>query len=188
MTKNINEMMCLDIYLSSLNVQELKAVDFESNSETIQTMPLLSWDIYSEYRFSQLKELQRNQDILNVKALAQKFKWNVDVNDLFKEESFEAIVVTDFNQKIIWVNDGFKEMTGYSRNETLNRTPGFLQGPETSLEVKERIRIKLSGITPFKEVIVNYKKNKETYECEVKIFPLFNEKTTHFIALEKRVI
>lgn len=188
MTKNINKMMCLDLYLSSLNEEELKAVDFENNVETFQTMPLLSWDIYSDYRLSQLKELQRNQDILYVKALAQKFNWIVDIDELFKEESFEAIVLTDLNQKIIWVNDGFREMTGYFRKEVLHRTPGFLQGPKTSLEVKERIRIKLSGTAAFKEVIVNYKKNKEDYKCEVKIFPLYNEKTTHFIALENRVI
>lgn len=188
MTKNINEMMCLDLYLSSLNEHELKAIDFENNFETIPTMPLLSWDIYTDYRFSQLIQLQRNQDILKVKALAQEFNWNVDVNELFKEEIFEAIVVTDLKQKIIWINKGFTEMTGYSRKEALNRTPGFLQGPKTSLEVKERIQIKLLGMTPFKEIIINYKKNREAYECEVKIFPLYNEKTTHFMALEKRVI
>lgn len=188
MTKNLNNMMCLDIYLSSLNKDELEALEDGINSENIQTMPLLSWDIYSDYHFDQLEELKRTQDILKVKALAQKLNWRVDINELFEKEIFEAIVVTDLNQKIIWINEGFTEMTGYSKKETLNRTPRFLQGPKSCSDAKERIRSRLSGIEPFTEVITNYKKNKDVYECEVKIFPLYNEETTHFMALEKRVI
>ncbi len=188
MTRNINNMMCLDIYLSSLNQDELEALDDQISAVHVQTLPLLSWDIYSEHHFNQLEELKRNQDILKVKALAQKLNWSVDINALFKKESFEAIVVTDLSQKIIWVNDGFTEMTGYSKKEALDRTPRFLQGPKSCSETKDRMRTKLSGIKPFKEVIINYKKNSDFYECEVKIFPLYNEKTTHFIALEKRVV
>ena len=188
MTNDINNMMCLDIYLSSLNEYQLKAMDDNINSANIQTMPLLSWDIYSDHHFNQLSELNRTQDILKVEALGQKLNWNVDINALFEKESFEAIVVTDINQKIIWVNDGFTEMTGYFKNEALNRTPRFLQGPKSCVDTKDRIRKKLSGIKPFKEVIINYRKNNDAYECEVKIFPLYNEETTHFMALEKLVI
>ncbi|MEO8774075.1 MAG: PAS domain-containing protein [Gelidibacter sp.] len=188
MAKNLNDMMCLDIYLSSLNKEQLEAIDDEINSVNIQTMPLLSWDIYSDYHFSQLKELKRNLDILKVKALARKLNWKVDLNALFEKETFEAIVVTDLNQKIIWVNEGFTEMTGYSKIDALNKTPRFLQGPKSCREAKERIRIKLSGIEPFKEVIINYRKNRDAYECEVKIFPIYNQETTHFIALEKLAI
>ena len=188
MTKNLNNMMCLDIYLSLLNKEELEAVNYEPKFEEIQTMPLMSWDIYSDHHFNQLKELKRAQDILQVKTLGYKLNWNVDINNLFQEEDFEAIVITDLEQKIIWVNDGFTEMTGYSKKEALNKTPRFLQGPETNMGTKERIRTRLAGIEPFKEVITNYKKNRSPYACEVKIFPLYNERTTHYIALEKRVI
>lgn len=188
MKNNLNDMMCLDIYLSSLNKQQLEAIDDKINSAEVQTMPLLSWDIYSDYHFNQLIESKRNQDILKIQDLARKLNWKVDINALFNKETFEAIVVTDLNQKIIWVNEGFTEMTGYSKIDALNKTPRFLQGPKSCREAKERIRIKLSGVEPFKEVIVNYKKNRDAYECEVKIFPLCNEEITHYIALEKLAI
>ena len=188
MIKKLNDMMCLDIYLSSLKEHELKAVDNEMNFRNIQPTPLLGWDIYSDYHFNQLRELKKAQDILKIKALSQKLNWRLDIDELFKFEEFEAIVVTDLNQKIIWVNEGFTEMTGYSKSEALNKTPRFLQGPKSCIEAKERIRTKLSGIEPFTEVIINYQKNKDVYKCEVKIFPLYNEKTTHYMALEKRVI
>lgn len=188
MTKKLNEMLCLDIYLSSLDEQELEAIDDEIHSNKVQALPLLSWDIYCNHHFNQLKKLKRDQDILKVTTLARKLCWTIDVNRLFKDEDFEAIVVTDLNQNIIWVNEGFTEMTGYSKNEALDKTPRFLQGPKSSIEAKERIRKKLSGKEPFTEVIINYKKDGAVYECEVKIFPLHNEQTSHFIALEKRVI
>lgn len=188
MTNKLINMMCLDIYLSSLNELELKALDLNSNFKSVGGMPLLSWDLYSDQHFHQLREFKRNQDILKIKDLAQTLNWTSDINKLFKNEKFEAIIVTDLRQNIIWVNDGFTEMTGYSKKEALHKTPQFLQGPKSCNIVKERIRIGLSGIEPFTEVISNYRKNQEIYECEVKIFPLYNDKTTHFIALEKRVI
>lgn len=188
MTKKLTGMMGLDIYLSSLKEHELESTDYKMNSKKGSPMPLLSWDIYSAHYFNQLKEFQRAQDILKVKALGRKLNWKLDINDLFKEERFEAILITDIEQKIIWVNEGFTEMTGYSKSEALQRTPRFLQGPKSSNEAKDRIRQNLSGIAPFTEVIINYKKNRDAYECEVKIFPLFNEETTHFMALEKRVV
>ena len=188
MIKKLNDMMCLDIYLSSLNERELEAVDYETTFKKNQTMPLMGWDIYTDHHFNQLRDLKKAHDILKIKALSRKLNWKLDINELFKAEDFEAIVVTDLNQKIIWVNEGFTEMTGYSKSEALNKTPRFLQGPKSCIEAKERIRTKLSGIEPFTEVIINYQKNKDVYKCEVKIFPLYNVKTTHYMALEKRVI
>ncbi|RAJ27786.1 PAS domain S-box-containing protein [Gelidibacter algens] len=187
MTKKLAGMMGLDIYLSSMKEHDMDPADYEMNSN-LSLMPLLSWDIYNAHYFSRLQEFQRTQDILKVEALGQKLNWTSNINDLFKNEEFEAILVTDLDQKIIWVNDGFTEMTGYTKTEALRKTPRFLQGPKSSSETKDRIRQKLSGIEPFTEVIINYKKNRDPYKCEVKIFPLYNEETTHFMALERRVV
>ena len=40
---------------------------------------------------------------------------------------------------------------------------------------------------PFTDIVINYKKDKTPYRCEIKVFPLFTENTTHYIALEKAV-
>lgn len=186
MKRKLTGMMGLDIYLASMKEHEMDLADYEVNSN-LPLMPLLSWDIYNAHYFNKLREFQRTQDILKVEALSQKLNWKLNVNDLFNNEEFEAILVTDLHQKIIWVNDGFTEMTGYSKSEALQKTPRFLQGPKSSTETKDRIRQKLTGIEPFTEIIINYKKNREPYKCEVKIFPLYNEETTHFMALERRV-
>lgn len=187
MAKNISNMIGLDIYLSSMSDNSYSEIERLIRFQSIPTTPLLSWEFFSEHRFNQLKELKRAQDIAKVKSLARLLNWENDINEIFDRNDFEAILVTDLHQKIVWVNDGFTEMTGYYKSDALNRTPVFLQGPKTSSEATSRFRKNLIADQPFKEIITNYRKNKDIYECEVHIFPLFNKEKTHFIALERQV-
>ncbi len=181
-------MIGLDMYFSSLSQDERIRFKHKFALKTVQTMPLMSWDVFSVHHFNKLKAFKREQDIAKVLSLAKKFNWKTDINSIFEGNPCEAIVVTDLHKKIIWVNDGFSDMTGYSKKDALDQTPTFLQGSQTSLKAKERFRAKLSGIEPFTEVITNYKRNNEPYNCEVKVFPLFNNEKTHYIALERQVV
>ena len=107
---------------------------------------------------------------------------------IFSEHDFEAIVITNRHQKIQWVNNGFTKMTGYSKKYAINKRPTFLQGKLTSDKTREVIRKHIHANKPFKEIIVNYRKDKTPYKCEISVFPLYNEKTTHFVALEREVV
>ncbi|WP_298758407.1 PAS domain-containing protein [uncultured Psychroserpens sp.] len=187
MKNNLSNMMALDIYLSSLSKEDFETVSSKIDYDSSKRLPLMSWDIYSDSLMLKRKKAQREHDILKVRSLAKKLNWQNDINAIFNEQQFEAILITDIDQKIIWVNQGFTAMTGYSKVDALNKTPHFLQGPETSNDSKERIRAKLNAITPFTEVIINYRKDKTPYKCEVKIFPIGNDEATHFIALERQV-
>lgn len=126
-------------------------------------------------------------DLERVQTFAKKFKWHNDLEAAFNENDYEALIITDKNQNIIWVNEGFTKMTGYAKKDALNKTPRFLQGEKTSVQTKKRIKSKLALDKPFQEVIINHRKDNSTYKCEVKIFPLYNEETTHYIAFEKLV-
>lgn len=188
MKHELCNMMSLDIYLSNLTEEEYANIESQNLNGYQNIMPLLSWDVYSHSYTDALKSIRREHDIEQIRNFAQDYSWKNTVDAIFKNETFEALVLTDIKQNIVWVNNGFTQMTGYSKKEVLNRTPYFLQGPKTSPVVKDRIRQNLTGIEPFKEIIRNYKKNSDAYNCEVKIFPLYNEKTTHYLALEKRVV
>ena len=187
MKHNLYNMMGLDIYLSSLENDEYNAISSQINDDGHLHLPLMSWDIYSENYAHKLQEDKKVQDILKIKSLAAKHNWQNDIDALFEDHEFEAILVTNLDQNIIWVNDGFTTMTGYSKLEALHKTPRFLQGPKTSKQTKQRISVKLNERQAFKEVIVNYKKDGAPYKCEVKVFPLYADHTTHFIALERQV-
>jgi PAS domain S-box-containing protein len=187
MKHNLNNMMALDLYLGSLKRSDYNIAFEDLKSSCNQCMPLMSWDFHSLSFNKQLLEAQRQQDILKVVHLAQKYNWQNDIHAIFKKHPFEALLLTNHQQRIVWVNHGFTAMTGYLKKEVVNKTPRILQGKETSKTSRSRIRKKLEANLPFAEIITNYKKGGSAYTCEVKIFPLRTEKTTHYLALERQV-
>jgi PAS domain S-box-containing protein len=184
MNRKLSEMASLDISLSTLN----KVNDENIEPSKGNVMPLLSWDIFRQYDYLMQDKLQLEKDIDFVKAYANKAKWKNELNVIFENKDFEALVITDLNEKIVWVNNGFTKMTGYTEKEALDKTPVFLQGKNTSVTKRKSIRKKLDKLEPFTEIITNYRKDNSPYECEVKIFPLYTNEVTHFIALEKEVV
>ena len=180
--------MCLDLYLSKLKEQEYQKIKPQIKTSTTNQMPLLSWDIYMAAYHKRMKEAKRKTELKKVRTFANRFNWKNDLDAAFAEHEYEALIITDLTQTILWVNEGFTTMTGYSKKFALNKTPKFLQGKKTSIASKNNIKEKITQGRPFKEIIINYKKDKTPYTCEVKIIPLYNEKTTHFIAFEKQIV
>lgn len=97
-----------------------------------------------------------------------------------------AVILTDAERKIIWVNEDFTHITGYTLNEVLGKNPSLLQGPESKQEAILRIREGLNELMSVKEEVTNYRKNGEAYLCKLVIHPILNAKheLTNFIAFE----
>ncbi|MDW8014550.1 MAG: SpoIIE family protein phosphatase [Bacteroidia bacterium] len=98
-----------------------------------------------------------------------------------------AVIITDVQGKIIWVNRGFERLTGYTLEEVRGKVPGrVLQGPDTDPATVSRIREKLRKKEPFTEEILNYTKDGSPYWLRLYITPLTNDlnEVTHFIAIE----
>jgi PAS domain S-box-containing protein len=98
-----------------------------------------------------------------------------------------AVILTDPNQRIIWVNEDFSAITGYSLGEAIGRIPGkILQGPKTDPAARDRIRKAIQSRIPYKDQLINYRKNGEPYTCKLVIHPIFNknQELTNFIAFE----
>lgn len=188
MKYNLKKMMALDLYLTSLGQNGSSTVLDEVESTTNYVMPLMSWDFHSQNFTKKIQSAQREQDILKVIHLAQKYQWQNDIQAIFKQNEFEALLLTDHQQRIVWVNEGFTAMTGYYKKDVIHKTPRVLQGDKTSITSKGRIREKLNSNLPFTEIITNYKKDGLPYKCEVKIFPLNTDETTHYLALERQVV
>jgi PAS domain S-box-containing protein len=187
MKNSLSNMKCLDLFISSQNEEEYKSIQhLITPSETI-AYPILSFDFYANNFSTVISNSNKKNDINKIKEFATKFGWNNSIDEIFKNHTFETIVLTSKQQEIIWVNDGFKKMTGYSKNYAINKTPSFLQGAETCEKTKKRIRKKLRSNKPFTDLVINYKKDQTTYECEITVFPLHNKDTTHYIALEKAI-
>lgn len=98
-----------------------------------------------------------------------------------------AVILTDARRRIIWVNDDFTRITGYSLGEVTGKVPGaILQGPRSEPDAVQRIRKSLANEESFKDEITNYRKNGESYLCRLVVHPIYddNDVLTNFIAFE----
>ncbi|MDF9798068.1 PAS domain S-box-containing protein [Catalinimonas alkaloidigena] len=151
--------------------------------------PILCWDVYSMFLLERKNEAKKNNDLRSLEKLHKQYHWQIELEAILSS-SYEALVVTDSQQTICWVNDGFTQMTGYPASFALGRRPVFLQGKNTSPETKALIRQKLVQKKFCAADIVNYRKNGEEYLCHVEIHPVFDNQNqlAHFLALEKEAL
>lgn len=110
------------------------------------------------------------------------------------ETTGEMVIVTDApdvigEEKILFVNKAFEEVTQYSREEAYGKTPSFLQGPKTDYDVIEKLRKKLSNGNRFEGETFNYKKDGSVYRVRWSIDPIYNDKgeITHFVSVQRDV-
>ncbi|KAK3587810.1 hypothetical protein CHS0354_019676 [Potamilus streckersoni] len=78
---------------------------------------------------------------------------------------------------IIFCNDGFCELTGYSRAEVMQKSClcDFLHGPQTNAYVILQIKDALQGLEEKQVEILYYKKDGNKFLCSVLIAPVKNE-------------
>ncbi|HMQ50175.1 MAG TPA: PAS domain-containing protein [Saprospiraceae bacterium] len=97
-----------------------------------------------------------------------------------------AVILTDAQRKILWVNEDFTHITGYTLLEVVGKKPSLLQGPATDKAAIERMRQNLENHISFRETITNYRKNGEPYPCRLVIHPVFDDShnLVNYIAFE----
>jgi PAS domain S-box-containing protein len=107
------------------------------------------------------------------------------------EHSFDAIMITkaEPGYPIIYVNDAFTKITGYSPKEAIGETPAMLQGPNTDSAVLDRLRQDLSEGILFHGEAINYRKDGSEFLMEWKIVPIKNEneEISHYLAIQRDV-
>ncbi|MBE9028441.1 PAS domain S-box protein [filamentous cyanobacterium LEGE 11480] len=73
---------------------------------------------------------------------------------------------------IVFVNDAFTKMMGYSREEVIGKTPRILQGPKTDLTKLKSVRAALKRWEPVMVEIINYRKDGSEVWIELSLFPV----------------
>lgn len=152
-------------------------------------LPLASFDIHLENLSKLKKEFKSNNDISDLIDIIRIGYWSKDITTTVFQKDYDALVLTDEKQKIVWVSSGFNDMTGYSKTFALGKRPAFLQGEKTSVSVKKQIRSDLKKKHAYSGSLINYKKNGEPYNCQIKISPIYNSKKNlkYFLAFEKEI-
>jgi methyl-accepting chemotaxis protein len=108
------------------------------------------------------------------------------VLSLVANETDNAVIITDADGLIEYVNNGFTRLTGYEFDEVKGRKPGsFLQGEETDQRTVDVIRQKLKNREAFYDEILNYRKDGVPYWTSLSINPVFNDgQLVNFIAVQ----
>ncbi|QCX02052.1 PAS domain-containing protein [Aggregatimonas sangjinii] len=157
------------------------------DTRSIKSLPLNSWDCFSE-NFDVV--LRSSEDIVILNKLAIEHKWNTPLS--LEEELLQkqhVVIVTDADLKIVHATHNMVDMNGYTTKEVIGNSPKMFQGKETSTETSQLIADAIKTKQPFEAVILNYRKNGSTYKCWIKGQPIFNadKDVVHFIAYEKEV-
>lgn len=108
---------------------------------------------------------------------------------LVANETDNAVIITDENEAIVYVNRGFERLTHYTFEEVKGKKPGsFLQGKETLPETVQEIRNRIKNRQPFYNEILNYTKEGKPYWTSLSINPVFeNDTLKNFIAVQADV-
>ena len=92
--------------------------------------------------------------------------------------------------RIVYVNEAFTRMSGWSADEIIGKTLSTLYGEKTSSTEIDRIRAALEGGSSIRTEFINYHKNGYcTYWVEVDIAPIAYSqgKITHFVCTQREI-
>ncbi len=95
----------------------------------------------------------------------------------------------DGEPRIVFVNDAFQRLTGYTDAEVMGRTPRLLLGPLTQHTELERIRAALCASRPVRAELTVYKKNGTQFWLELEIVPVEHGEggLTHWVAVGRDI-
>jgi PAS domain S-box-containing protein len=105
---------------------------------------------------------------------------------LVAQNTSNAVIITDVNRKIVWVNQSAELITGYSKEEMFGNSPSMFQFEKTDATTKARIKDSLDKNIPIRAEILNRGKYGNEYWLELNIVPLHGDdyEMLGYIAIE----
>ena len=105
------------------------------------------------------------------------------------EQSGEAILVTDTNGSIQYVNPAFQKITGYTWQEAINQNPRILKSGHQDKAFYQQVWKTISSGRTWSGRMVNRKKDGSLYTEDATISPVFDDsdKIINFVAVKRNV-
>ena len=152
----------------------------DTECETIAVSSPVTWDGRSQIRTSFLDISGPNNE--DSHALEQRAMDEAPIG-------ISVADVTLDNEPLIYVNEGFVELTGYSRDEVLGRNCRFLQGEATREEPVSKIRTAIDAEQPVTAQLRNYRKDGSLFWNRLSLSPVENETgaVTHYIGYQANI-
>lgn len=105
------------------------------------------------------------------------------------EQSADAVMITAPDGVIEYVNPAFEVMTGFTRDETVGRTPALLKSGHNATDVYATLWDTLQAGKEFRAVMLNRRKSGELFHMEEFIRPFRDPsgQVTHWVSMGRDV-
>ncbi len=108
------------------------------------------------------------------------------------DEAPLGITIADMREDddpLVYVNEGFEEITGYDSAEIIGENCRFLQGPETEAGPVARMREAIENAESVRVELRNYRSNGEMFWSEVTLAPLHSAegRVTHYVGFQQDI-
>lgn len=168
--------------MKEFNIYDNKMVHYYQN-HIEHILPLNSWEFYGEY-FQNM--INFKEDIDALQKLSAKWDFN---KDFIKEMvvDHKVVIVTKPTLEIVYASHNILRMNGYAPNEVVGKLPKMFQGEQTCKETTGKVRKAIQDQEPFEVSILNYRKDRSIYQCNIQGFPILNTKgkLVNYIAFEQ---
>lgn len=139
-----------------------------------------------EIAYNKLKKLFKE-----IEEEKEKYRQHLNLLESAIQNDYDSILITELDlekpgPKIVYVNEGFCKMTGYSREEVIGKTPRILQGPKTDRAILDKLKRKLKEGQAFFGQAINYRKDGTEFVNQWDIHPLTDSegKLTHWVSYQ----
>ena len=104
---------------------------------------------------------------------------------MFEQVPEGCVIVEAPSEKVIYLNEAFTRITGYTSSNIPGRKLSFLQGADTDPKTVSRIREAVAKQTSFRGEILNYKKDGTPFWNLMRISPIRNIEgiVTHYVGI-----
>ncbi|MEP7108981.1 MAG: PAS domain S-box protein [Ferruginibacter sp.] len=107
----------------------------------------------------------------------------------------EAVLIAETDSlntrllKILYVNEAFSKMTGYTNKDVIGKTPVILQGEKTGQDALDQLKNAFEENKPSKVEMISYKKNGEEFWIQLSVTPIAddNGEFTLWVFLERDI-
>ncbi len=104
---------------------------------------------------------------------AQTLTTDLERMALVAQRTHNAVAICDVQRRIIWINEGFTRLSGYSLDEAKGQRPGeLLEFEETDAIERQRMRESLEAGQAFYGELLNRAKNGRRFWANIEMQPL----------------
>ena len=172
-------------HLQRVNVGEtLQGVETERRCADGSTVDVSIWSSPVERESAVDEHMIALADITERKAKRRDLK----LLSRAIEQADDAVLITDDDGVIEYVNDAFIEMFGYERAAVIGRTPRLLKSGEHDAAFYRDLWDTITNGEVFQSKVINRRASGEQLDVELTIAPVQDDgEVTHYVAIERDI-